>query len=162
MEYAEKIKGKLQRYFDISDDFQFAGKNFEFYAQFNQRNVRYVLTKSAEVFAFNNNEYIFYQKLDRDYSSENLSEWKSFLEKNVDSIINIDNEHMSSFVTLIVETINPIDEKMIREINKFKFYKSYSFGFKGWVNCKLIVIDKSTNSVFTNKLARKNAKNLLS
>lgn len=162
MDYTEKIKGKLHRYFDISDDFQFGGENFEFYAQFNQRNVRYVLTKSAEVFAFNNNEYIFYQKIDGSYTRENILDLKKFLEKHVDSIIKIDNEHMSSFITLIFETNEAIDIKIIREIEKFKFYKSYLFGFRGWVNCKLIVIDKLTNSVFTNKLARENAKNLLS
>lgn len=162
MDYINQIRGKLERYFDIFDNFELDDRVFDFYARFNQRNAKYVLTKSAEVYAFTNNEYVFYKNIPSNFNDSIFNEIYGFLNRNINEIVSIDDDHMSSSISLIFETNRELDKEIIESIKKFKFYKSFKFGFKGWVNCKLIVIDNSSNQVYCNKIAVKSLKQFLS
>jgi len=158
--YRTFLKGGLERYFDIQEDYELGNHNFDLYASFNQRNAKYMLLKDIEVYAFQNNEYVFHKKLDHTFDSRDLEWLKSFLDYNLNDIVVYDKEHMSSVVTLIFESKMP-DEKIQKQLSKFKYYRSFSFGLKGWVNVKVMLVDPNSNKGITNKLGKKDLERFL-
>ncbi len=152
MQLIEDFKNNYSHMFDFYDNYTFDNKEFLLYAEFNQRNTRYFATKKIEIYAFSNNEHIFVYDT-KVFDENELLFIKGFLKKNVESILNIDDEHMSSIITFIV-IADEISEEVQKSITKFKYNKSFKLGFKGWVNTKLIVISKSENIAFENKLAK--------
>lgn len=159
MEYKAYLRTSLERYFDIEDNYQVGNHHFDTYANFNQRNAKYMLMKKYEMYAFQNNEYVFHKKFES-FGPEELEWLQEFFDTHIDDIVSYDSEHMSSTVTLIIESQMPSKE-IQKKISKFKFYKSYSFGLKGWVNAKVILIDPTINSGIGNKLGQKSLKRFL-
>ncbi|MCH4889100.1 hypothetical protein EZV73_16005 [Acidaminobacter sp. JC074] len=151
--YREYLKGSLEAYFDIEENYELGREKFDLFATFNQRNAKYMLLKNVEVYAFTSNEYIFHKKIDREITSDDLTWIKDFIRDNLDQIVNKDDEHMSSVLTFILEGPMP-DEKTKKRIEKFKYYKSFSLGLKGWVNTKIMLIDPVQKDGITNKLGR--------
>ena len=152
-EYRQHLKNGLQTYFDIQEDYVLGKDKFEMFATFNQRNAKYMLLKNVEVYAFTNNEYIFHKKLDRTFEDSDIKWLDNFLDKHINEIVVYDKEHMSSTVTFIFEADMPHPD-IQKKISKYKYYKSFMFGFKGWVNAKLMLIDPTRSSGITNKLGK--------
>ena len=151
--YKEYLKESLQAYFDIEENYELGQEKFDLYASFNQRNAKYMLLKNVEVYAFTSNEYIFHKKMESAISDAEILWIKAFIKENLDKIVSHDGEHMSSVLTFIFEGPMP-DEKTQKKIEKFKYYKSFSFGLKGWVNTKVMLIDPVQKDGITNKLGR--------
>ncbi len=162
MNFEEKLKYKFRHYYDITDSKKVGNILFDFVAIFNQRSAAYILQKSNEYYAFENNEYFLYKKLDGKLNKDFLVELKKFFEKDSKSIIPVHDEHMSSDITVILEAKIPEDEEIKNAIKNFKYYKSFMFGFKGWVNGGLVLIDPDENQGISNKYSKKTMNNLLS
>lgn len=153
-----KLIKKFETNFDIEYNRQLSGINFDFAGEFNQRSVKYMFFKAAEVYAFKSQEYVFYKDIDYEFNIENIQNIKTILQENVNKIVKIDEEHMSSVITFIFSSIKNPNLEVQNVIKKFKFYKSFKLGFKGWVNIKLIIINPNSGEVYTNKYARGNEK----
>ncbi|MGH4119441.1 hypothetical protein [Clostridium sp.] len=156
--YMKELIKKFQRNFDLEYNKQMGGINFDFTGEFNQRSIKYMFLKAAEVYAFKSHEYVFYKSVDYKFGALDISKIKSLIDENVNAIIKMDAEHMASVITFIFSSTESPDLETQEAIKKFKYYKSFLFGFKGWVNVKLIFINSNTNKVITNKFARANEK----
>lgn len=156
--YMNELIKKFESNFDIEYNRQLGGINFDFAGEFNQRSIKYMFMKAAEVYAFKSHEYVFYKEIDYKFEAPDLAKLKSIIKENVNSIIKMDSEHMASVITFIFSSIESPSVETEETIKKFKFYKSFLLGFKGWVNVKLIFINSNTNKVITNKFARGNEK----
>ncbi len=152
MQLIEDFKDNYSHMFDFHDNYIFDNKKFLLYAEFNQRNTKYFATKKIEIYSFSNNEHIFFYDT-AVFDSNELEFIKDFLVRNVKSILHIDDEHMSSIITMIV-LADEVSEEAKKLVKKFKYNKSFKLGLNGWVNSKLIVISKSENIAFENKLAK--------
>lgn len=161
MFFEENLRKKLETYYDLEDDFSIAGKHFNFLARYNQRNSKYLLQKKMELYAFENNEYIIYKKLESTFTKEDLDEIQTLLTKHYDQVINVNEEHMSSAIMFIFETTLPGDPQLVKSIEKFKFYKSFKFGLHGWVNGGIMLINPEVNKGLSNKYAKKELKKFL-
>lgn len=161
MIFEQTLRKKLETYYDLEDDFSIAGKPFDFLARYNQRNSKYVVKKNIELYAFEYNEYIFYKKLDKIFTYEDLNDVKNLITKHYDEVINVSEEHMTSVITFIFETEIPKDQKLIRSIEKFKLYKSFKFGLNGWINVGIVLINPEDNKGLSNKYAKKELKKFL-
>jgi hypothetical protein len=154
--YMIELVKKFEVNFDIEYNRELSGVMFDFAGEFNQRNVKYMFMKAAEVYAYKNHEYVFYKYVDYKVAVSNVKNIKNLLNENIKEIVKMDEEHMASVITLIFSSTKNPDLEAQNAIKKFKYYKSFCLGFKGWVNVKLIFINIKTNEVFTNKFARGN------
>jgi hypothetical protein len=154
----DRLIKKFETNFDIEYNKQLGEINFDFAGEFNQRSIKYMFMKAAEVYAFKSHEYVFYKEMDYKFEEHYFTRLKSIITENINNIIKMDSEHMASVITFIFSSIESPSVEIVETIKKFKFYKSFSFGFKGWVNVKLIFINSNTNKVITNKFARGNEK----
>ncbi len=157
MSYKRKVITHLKAYFDIEENpVSYPPLTFEFQAEYREVNQKYILSKEWVYEECNSNEYIFFIRFD---SLLNLHNIKKTLADNYKQMIKSDSRvnhnHMSSYITLLIEVAKPPPAALVREIEKFNFYKSFLFGFKGWVNAKLIVIESGEKRGYANRFGRK-------
>ncbi|MFA9399303.1 MAG: hypothetical protein ACERKV_13695 [Clostridiaceae bacterium] len=159
-EYMVKLESSLEKYFDIEKDKEMFGRKFDIYGKYYIRSAKYVAVKTAEIYAFTSNEYLLYNKSCKRFEKSDIEDINRILKEHLNDIIDIDGdkEHMSSNITFLVSCEENPDKDTIKAIKKFKFYKSFAFAFKGWVNVKIIFVNPMTNNIFTNKLGRREKK----
>ena len=153
--YEDFLVEKLRMFYDLNYGYEIGNFQFDFFAKFNQRSSKYIVSKKIEFYAFKNNEYFFFKKFDTCFDGNYLNSLRKFLDENIHKITEIDHEHMSSVVTFIFEVNGDIPEDILLEVQNFKYYKSFMFGLKGWVNCGLMLINPLENQGISNKFSRK-------
>jgi len=58
---------------------------------------------------------------------------------------------MSTVINGVLILEDGFEENLKKSIEKFKFNRSFAFGFKGWAYIRLLVVDLSKGEVITNK-----------
>ena len=58
---------------------------------------------------------------------------------------------MSSVITGVLLTNHKPKIEVIETIKKFKYHKGFAFGFKGWVDIRLILVTMDGECIVTNK-----------
>lgn len=159
--FIDKLAKSFEAGFDLSFEEEFGCFNYDFIARFNVRNSKYVLLKKAEVYSFKNFEYVLCKDFDK-LTIETMDRIKEEIKENIYKLVEIDKEHMSSTITILLTGDQELDSALKKKIKKFKFYKSFALGFKGWINTKLIYIDRNTGETVSNKIGKSSAKNLKS
>lgn len=147
------IQNKLSKYFDIEETYTYKNIDFNTFAKSYVRNEKYIASKKAVIYAFENNEFIFvksYANLDE----KKLLQFQSTLINATEDFVNPHSEHMSSIITGIIVLESSLNKELEKEIEKFKFNKNFAFGLKGWVYIRLLVIDLSKGEMITNKRGR--------
>ncbi|TCO71805.1 hypothetical protein [Marinisporobacter balticus] len=150
IEYLENIERKLNRHFDIKKDFFCKDIKIDLFAKYFLRNERYIGSKKASIYAFENNEYClikYFNHLDQ----EKLQNFMEHIKAAVTDLVTPNEEHMSSIVTGVVVIDADCDEEMARIVEKFRFHKSFAFGFKGWVDIRLLLVSLDNHEITTNK-----------
>lgn len=115
------------------------------------------MTKSTVIDAIENNEYCFIkflENLDKNY----LKTYVEFLIGTIDILVNPTKEHMSSIVTGVIVMDRKPNINVIDTIKKFKYNKGFAFGFKGWVDIRLILVAMKDQYIVTNKKGRRLAR----
>ncbi|ABR47579.1 hypothetical protein Amet_1379 [Alkaliphilus metalliredigens QYMF] len=148
--YVENIQKKLSKYFDIETTYSYKNIAFDVFAKSFVRNEKYMASKKVVVYAFENNEYTFI-KSETSMNIHSLNRFKETLIMATQDFVKPHGEHMSSIVTGVILLENGLDEELVKEIKKFKFTKSFAFGFKGWVYVRLLVVDLRKGLIIANK-----------
>jgi hypothetical protein len=65
---------------------------------------------------------------------------------------------MSSTITGILVVDSLSNKDLIRKVEKFKFQKSFAFGFKGWADVRIILVDLEDLDIYISKKAKDVAK----
>jgi len=149
-EYLDNIERKLKSYFDIERDYDFNGYPLDLYAKFHFRNERYILSKKLVIYAIENNEYIFIKYFDG-IDGTCLKEFIDLLIKSIDEVVKPDENHMSSVITGVLVTKYKPNEEIVDAIRKFKYHKGFAFGFRGWVDIRLVLVTMKDEYIVTNK-----------
>lgn len=155
--YLENVSEKLKYNFDFIEIPEFEGIKFSLAAKSNIRNERFVATKGTVIYAYENNEYCFIRIMD-DITTEGVDETFNVLKKAMDDFVVPNDEHMSTVFTGILLTMGNVDADLEDIIRKFKYQKSYKFGFHGWSSIRLVVVEITSGKVITSREAKKISK----
>jgi hypothetical protein len=154
--YTNSLIQKLYKNFDISEQYKLEKYSYDFRADLNIRNEKFVFLPDIKLYGFENNEYFLVRKSD-DINLHDLQEELSYLKSKLKEIAPPAKEHMSSEVFLVLITQTPIPEKTEQFIRRFFRQKSYALGFKGWADLNVIVIALSEERVISHKKNKKTA-----
>lgn len=155
--YKEKIKDRLNRYFDVKEKYIYSNTEFDLFAASNIRNERYLASKKLTIYAFENDEYCFMKYL-KDVDDNSLQEIIETLKNSIEDYVNPHYEHMSSTITGILVVNELKDAEVIDKVRKFHYQKSFLFGLKGWADIRLVLVDLGFCNVITCKKAKKVSK----
>ncbi len=155
----DKLQSSLSHMFDFYDDYRVGETVFPLYGKYYARSARYFAVKKAELFAYSNFEHLFYYLVAGQLSETVFDSLCATLLDHVDTLVKPNDEHMSSMLTLIIEC-DTITTELSRRISKYKYRKSFKFGFYGWVQLKIMVVVKAEKYAIENKAARGDAERL--
>lgn len=159
-EYFELIEKRMGGYFDFERDYLFKDITIDLKAISNIRNEKYFAFKEATIYAYENNEIILF-KSTKFFSEEMFINLSKMVKENIGDLINISDDHMSSLVNFVIISDGVIDKTLADKIMKYKFHKSFSFGFKGWVDLRFTIVSLFDGIVYNNKKTSRQAKFLL-
>lgn len=161
MSLQEKIKMKLCSYYDIQEEFSVGAESYPFMATYHDRSAKYILNKKYEYYAFTNHQYIFYQNSQQELTEE----WFSKLQKNFEmlseKVVKKEENHMSSSIILVLEAPLPKEKNMKKKVHNFRYYKSFRWGFGGWIHGGIVLMDPEGKQGLSNRYARKELNNFL-
>lgn len=149
-----------EAYFDVSRDYEYAGRQFPGYAEFHSYSEQYVLVKRAKLWEANAFEYIFFDEVDH-LDSAWADEAFTYMTTEAINKVTLVENHMMSYISLVA-IADTADEDALKKIKKMRFRKNFSFGFKGWADLRMAVIDLSSLNVVTNGMGKEMKPTLLS
>jgi|SRR6056297_715493 len=152
--YYEKMLDKLKYNFDINKNETIGKWKFDIAAKSHIRNEKYIGFKSAVIYAFENDEYI-YGKHFQNICQEDVKRLIELLKSTINSTVDPNEEHMSTTFTALITVDEPVDEETKDFIKKFKYQKSFLFGLKGWVVVRVVLVELSSKEVTGSKEAKK-------
>ncbi len=121
---------------------------FDAEAYFSATQEQFFLMKSAKLNSIQSNEIVFFVR--KDYLTLDVlaqldrAAWEEGISR-----VQPHSEHKSTDITLIVIT-ETFEDRIRKEIRKFRHSKSYRFGFQGYSNYKLAVTGTSTGETCFN------------
>ena len=151
--YIENIEKKLKNNFDLTRNYDINGCFYDLFAEFHVRNERYFLVKKAVIYGVENNEYVllkYFENINKDFCHD----YTENLIKSIKDIVKPTNEHMCSIVTgvIVTDSISNEDSEYYKEfIKKFKYNKTFAFGYKGWVDLRLLLVSLKDGLISANK-----------
>ncbi|WP_326907676.1 hypothetical protein [Sedimentibacter sp. MB31-C6] len=149
-EYLKNLKQKLQSNFDLTENYVINEMKYDLFAEYHVRSERYVMIKKAVAYAIEVNEFCFikyYEKLDKN----KIENFIDSLIKSINLVVKPNNEHMSSMITGVIVVDEMPKSEITDIIKKFKYHKGFAFGFKGWVDVRVILVSLNEGFVITNK-----------
>lgn len=69
-----------------------------------------------------------------------------------------EKNHMYSYLTFVFIVDQAPDPEVIRKVKKYKFEKGYQFNIRGYSSGRMVLVDISSEKVYTNDQARKGKK----
>lgn len=147
--YLEKLLPWYQSYFDVEHDVTVENRTLAATAFFHSRSEKYVLTKRAQLWATEMNEFAYFSYADVLTVDDFLNLKEVVLQMGLEKI-KPHKEHMYSYVSLVIIT-DLVAEDAKKEIKKAKFHKTYLYSLHGWMHLRIAVVDLSNNHVYTNK-----------
>lgn len=151
-EVAKRVLYAHRAYFDVFEDYRFAGRTFFGYAEFHSYDEQYVLVKRAALWEAHSHEYLFIDTvahLDAAYVLDAVE----FLKTKAISKVNPTPDHMSSNLTMVI-VADSCDEDALLELRRTRFRKNYKFGLRGWSDIRIAAIDLEGHRVVTNAAAK--------
>lgn len=155
--YIDKLAEKLSAYFDIEKDWQLENLCCDLYARSYIKNEKYILTKKAKIYGFENYEHCIV-KYFPSIGVKDIEDFTDCMKCAADKLVTPHDEHMSSIITGVVVTAEKPGRDVADAVKRFKFHKSFAFGFKGWMDIRLILVHPQSGEVITNKKGKEVAK----
>lgn len=158
-ELLEKMIGSYRSSFDIERPYRINEDTYDAYARFDVSSVKYVLVKKAQLWKADCYEHCFFAhkelltQMDLEHFHRNILEViEPQMVRRGEPCTKKD--HMYTYITGIFIAEDGITDEMKRVIRKFKFFKNYKLGFRGYSEARLLVFDMKKRRVLGNKAAR--------
>lgn len=151
----ERVLAAHQSFYDIRRDYLFEGRTFPAFAEYHTYGEKYVLVKRAKLWEVNTHDFMFFECVD-ELDEASLAEKIAFMEEKAICKVDAGPNHMSSALSLVI-IANHATEAALKLAKKTRFHKEYRFGFRGWTDLRLAVVDFSLpagKSVVANNAAK--------
>ena len=152
-EYLQQLKSMYRSYFDLQENKEIAGRNFDLYAFSHIQNEKYFASKKIKIWEYAKYEHCLIKNITS--KSNELIPDKNFLNKTIDELVELHRNHKQSYITIVNISEKSLSNKEIEKIQNFSFSKSFLLGFRGWCDIRLITVDLQNNKVYVNKKAQK-------
>lgn len=137
----ERVLAAHQSFYDIRRDYLFEGRTFPAFAEYHTYGEKYVLVKRAKLWEVNTHDFMFFECVD-ELDEASLAEKISFMKEKAIRKVDAGPNHMSSALSLVI-IANHASDEALKLAKKTRFHKEYRFGFRGWTDLRLAVVDLS-------------------
>ncbi len=146
LSFAHDLANKYTAYFDVYRDEKLDDFSLPFYAIYRRRDERYVLSKKIKVYGIENQQLVFATVTD-ELTSDFLARFQQAVEQHARSYVPEKDEHMSTIVIGMIITDQAVDEKIVKEVKRYRKLKFMKFGFHGWLEIYSALINLHDQSI---------------
>ncbi|ARK29475.1 hypothetical protein [Halalkalibacter krulwichiae] len=136
--------------FNVYRDESIGAIPLNFYAEFQRRDEKYLMTKAIKVWGVETQQYTFvtHQTV---VTKETLMHLAKEIDRHIPSFVPKKQEHMSTYFVGVIVTDQSIEkkvEKLVRGMRKIKFLK---YGWHGWADRYIAVVSLKDREVYIHK-----------
>lgn len=158
-EFLKKLLKSYQSAFDITCPYDVKGDIYDAYAAFNVTSAKYVLVKKAELWRANCYEHTFFSCEDILHEERLTRFYQEIVEYIEPEIVRSGNncmekDHMYTYITGIFICDHEISEEVKKALRKFRFFKNYRMGLRGYAEARVLVFDMEKHKVYGNRAAK--------
>lgn len=158
--YVEKVKERLTAYFDFETVPELLKDKASVFARFTQTDEKYFMTRRMNLYTVNIHQFVAVGEYDH-VTDQDLQSAFHTMQALIESFGAFENT-MSTDYTLTLVSRNPVDETAIKAtLARLKYHKSFNFGWRGWADLGLIVVDVTNQRVYANRYAQKQLETVL-
>lgn len=151
-ELLEKLVNAYTRYFDLKRDVELDGLPVAVDAVYHARDEKYVLTRKAQIWAAESNEYAFLISLE-ELTEETLQAYFDAAVKEGLRRVNPTGDHMRSDFTLVI-LADRIRPEAAALLERLKYSKNFLFSLRGWAQLRAVAVETTTGRKLSNRLGR--------
>ena len=149
-EYLDRIEQKLRESFDIERDYDLNNYGIDMFAEHHMRTEQYIITRKTVINSIETNEFCFIKYFE-DIDERQVEKFTGALIDAMDELIDFEDGHMSTIMTGVMVMDSKPGAEVIKLIEKYKYQKGFAFGFKGWVDIRLILVTMEDKYIVSNK-----------
>jgi hypothetical protein len=158
-EYLKKILSKYRLTFDVTEPYDFCGKNYPAYGYFASSDEKYVLSKKAALWKAKTFEHVLFLT-ETKCTAKLLSEIRQLMETGMESEMVRkgrrfpEEDHMFSYLTAVIISKCSPDREAVCAAENFKFVRNYLFTLRGRAEGHVVLVDMEKQLVYTNHLGK--------
>lgn len=158
-ELLEKLLDSYKSSYDIERSFDVNGDVYDAYAKFNVTSAKYVLVKKAELWRANCFEHTFF-RCQSGLRHKDLEKFRGQIMSYIEPTLVCggkkcpEKDHMYTFITAIFICEDGVPEDVKKEVKRFRFFKNYRMGIRGYSEARLLVFDMKNKKIFGNQAAK--------
>ncbi|MDO4502336.1 MAG: hypothetical protein Q4D06_04055 [Coriobacteriia bacterium] len=141
-----------QEWFNVYQDYEYAGERFPGYAEFHSHGEKYVLVKRAKLWEVDAHEYLFFRDVEC-LDVDEVDRMVAYMTEKALQKVHPEPNHMQSFLSLVF-VADQVTDEAVAKIRKTSFRKNFKLGFQGWADLRLAVVDLSARAVHTNGMGK--------
>ncbi|SDL49403.1 hypothetical protein [Halarsenatibacter silvermanii] len=146
--YFEMMLDMYYQYFDLYENEEVLGREFDLYAFLEVTNERFMGVKSIKIYQYNDFEHSLVEVND-EFSDELIDD--SFFSECIDELIVPESGHHQSFITYIQIVGKPLTSEEISLVENYNYSTSFWLGIRGWCDIRLIVVETNNWQVYANQ-----------
>ena len=144
---AEKLLKSYQTYYNIKE-FEEGSRPLRAVCEYFETSRQYVLSKKAELWAENSEEFLFLFQTDRLTLAE-YEKCRDYAYEEGMKKAHIGPGHMYTYITPVF-ICNTCDEDACKALKKTRIFKSFRFSFHGWMDLHAVVLEVQNNKISSN------------
>ncbi|MGN0072694.1 MAG: hypothetical protein ACI36W_02710 [Coriobacteriales bacterium] len=148
----ERLLAAHEAWFDVTRDYEYAGRGFEGYAEFHSYGEKYVLSKKRKLWEVEAHEYLFFKLVER-LDEETFLDYLEFMKTEAVKKANPGPNHMTSYISLVL-IAQEVERGAGRTLRKTSYHKTFKMGFHGYAELRLCVVDLAGHQVLTNAMGK--------
>lgn len=153
-QYMTCLRRKLIQYFDFRDTDSFKLFSICLFAEHKRSSEKFFFTKRINLYRIENFEYVIVTEVEH-LTMEQLETYYQKIREGIPEIVNPTSGHMSSIVTLVLLTAEPVKDGLAKHVKTLKYHKDFFFTLRGWADLALLVVSLTDGVVYANDMGKK-------
>lgn len=158
-EFLEKLLKSYREAYDITSPCDIHGDRYDAYAVFHVTSAKYVLVKKAELWRADCHEHTVFS-VRESLTGEELKHLEQEIREYMEPVLVrgnqpcMEQDHMYTYITAVIICEQGISKEVKKAAARFRFFKNYRFGIRGYCEARLLIFDMENRKVYGNRAAR--------
>jgi hypothetical protein len=153
-EFINEMANQYTMQFNVYREEKLGKTELDFYAEFQRRDEKYLMTKTIKVWSVENQQYAFVKSQANGISTEDIKQFAKEIDTRIKEFVPAKRDHMSTYFVGFIVTNQPVDKKVMKEVRKARKLQFLKYGLHGWADRYIAIVDLTERKVYVNNKGR--------
>ena len=139
--------------FNVYRDEKIGSFPLNFYAEFQRRDEKYLMSKSIKVWGVETQQYAFITR-QKTVTKEIIQQFAKEIDRQIPTFVPKKQEHMSTYFIGIIVTNESISKDLQKQITRSRRIQFLKYGWHGWADRYIAVVSLKEKCVYVHKEGR--------